>query len=166
MFEREVERVVGELRRLEGVPLADAWQPARDRLLLGWRDGTFLLIVPRGQLARLHTVESRPENPRRPYSFQGACRSRLHGVTRAFQQTPGEREVSVRFDQGELRLRLTGPSGGLWLLDGGRVVASLDGPAPDALPPLPPHPPRPDPPRFAPIDGSWDHGARCYFSFR
>jgi predicted ribosome quality control (RQC) complex YloA/Tae2 family protein len=166
MLEREIERVVSEWGRLEGVSLLDAWQPARDRFVLGWRDGTLLLMVPRGPNARLHSIDRRPENPRKPYSFQGACRARLGGVTRAVRQTPGEREVRFVFDHGALVLRLTGKSGGLWLVDGDRVVASLDGPAPDALAALSPTTPRPDPPRFPPVDGSWDLGARVWFQAR
>jgi predicted ribosome quality control (RQC) complex YloA/Tae2 family protein len=166
MFEREIEQVVGELRRLEGSALADVWQPARDRFVLGWRDGTLLQMVPRGPHACLHTIAIRPENPRKPFSFQGACRARIRGVLRALRKSVHEREVSLQFDEGALCLRLSGKSGGLWLLDGERVVASLEGPAPAVLPPLPPHPPRLDPPRFSPVGGSWDLGARAFFTAR
>lgn len=166
MYEREIGEVVAEWQRLVGVPLADVWQPARDRLVVGWRDGTLGLMVPRGADARLHTIRSRPDNPARPFSFQGALRARLGGVTRAIHKVPGEREVRFTFERGALVLRLTGKSGGLWLLEDGVVVASSEGPAPEQLPALPDRPPLPDPPRFSPVDGSWDLGARRYFEAR
>lgn len=164
MFEQEIARVTADLQRLVGVPLADVWQPARDRLVVGFRDGTLVLIVPRGPSARLHSVSSRPENPPKPFSFQGLCRSRLAGPLTALAQTPGEREVHLGFGDLGLRLRLTGRSGGLWLVAGDQVLGSSEGPCPPELPPLPARTPCPDPPRFGPVDGSWDLGARAWFT--
>jgi len=169
MFEQEIDRVVRDLQGLVGVPLVESWQPSRDRVVLGWKNGTLLVIVPRGPHARLHTIERRPPNPAKPFSFQGLCRSRLGGVTVALAKSPGEREVVLRFSgdtDSSLVVRLSGKSSGLWLLEGDRVVASIDGPAPDALPPLPARIPLADAPRFGPVDGSWDLGARVFFTAR
>src|SRR5688572_24289717 len=118
MNEAEIGRVVDELQRLVGVPFGNLWQPSRDRVVLGLTDGTLLAMVPRGPGARLHTVAGRPANPARPFSFQGACRSRLHGPLTALVKVPGERVVRAEFGAARLELRLTGRSGGLWLLDG------------------------------------------------
>src|SRR5687768_13450194 len=118
MNEAEIGRVAGELRRLEGVPFGNLWQPARDRVVLGLADGTFVLMVPRGHVARFHTVAERPANPARPFSFQGACRARLRGPLTAVVKEPGERIVRFEFGAARLELWLTGRSGGLWLLDG------------------------------------------------
>jgi len=163
MNESELDAVTGALQRIVGRAVAGVWQPTRDRVVLGLSDGTFLLLVPRGPLARVHTVDRRPRNPLRPFSFQGACRARLRGPVISVTKTDGERAVVLRFPTAALHLRLTGRSGGLWLLDGDRVIAAYDGPAPDVLPSLPARPPRADAARFAPVDDSWDLGARRFF---
>jgi predicted ribosome quality control (RQC) complex YloA/Tae2 family protein len=169
MSDSELERVVHELdARLRGVRPANVWQPTRDAVVLGFQDGTLLLLVPRGPDARLHSVVRRPTNPQRPFSFQGACRSHLSAPLDGIDKQPGERLAVLRFGRFHLRLGLTGRSGGLWLIDQTdgveRVVAAYDGPAPTTLPDLPDRPPRADPPRFQPgPDGSWDLAAALYF---
>jgi predicted ribosome quality control (RQC) complex YloA/Tae2 family protein len=167
MNDREIEAVVGELRdRLagdRGPGLQGAWQPTRDRVVLGFGDGSLLMIVPRGPFARLHLVRSRPANPPKPFSFQGACRAWLHGPLVAIERVPGDRVVRLSFARGALELRLTGRSSGLWLLDGATVVAAYDGPAPTELPELPPREAREDAPRFQPEEGSWNLAADRYF---
>ncbi len=163
MNESELEAVVGELQRLVGVSTSGVWQPSRDRVILGFQDGTWLLLVPRGPLARAHTVTRRPKNPQKPFSFQGACRSRIRGPLTALHKVQGERVVRLEFGSVRLELRLTGRSGGLWLVEGDHVVAAYDGPAPEALPPLAIRPVRDDESRFLPVEGSWDLGARRYF---
>ncbi|MCB9696105.1 MAG: NFACT family protein [Alphaproteobacteria bacterium] len=166
MNEEEIDGVLGELQRLVGMPLSNVWQPARDRVVLGWRDGTLLVIVPRGPLARLHTIASRPTNPARPFSFQGACRARLQGPCTSMGRAPTERIVRLAFASGALELRLTGRSGGLWLLDDeGRVVASLEGPAPEALPDLPERGVSRGTTRFRPEgDQTWNDAAERWFA--
>lgn len=163
--DRELTHVVSDLQRLVGEPVTGAWQPRRDRVLIGLGDA-HLLLVPRGPWARLHTVRQRPANPKRPFSFQGALRAHLRGRLLEIQKVPNDRVVCLRFD-GDLRLelRLTGRSGGLWLLQGDTVLAAYDGPAPARLPELSPRPPRDDAPRFTPTgDDSWDEAARRWFT--
>jgi predicted ribosome quality control (RQC) complex YloA/Tae2 family protein len=162
MNEAEIEAVVGALQRCVGVPLDQVWQPARDRIVLGLADGTLLLLVPRGPDARFHSVAGRPRNPAKPFSFQGACRARLKGPLRSIEKRPGDRVVRLDFGPTRLELRLTGRSGGLWLVEGDTVVAAYDGPAPDALPPLPDRPPRPEAARFD-TSGDADLAARRWF---
>lgn len=167
MDDGEIEGVVGELAELVGTPFAQVWQPARDRVVLGLGDGTLVLMVPRGVHARLHTVDARPRNPQRPFSFQGACRARLRGPLTAVEKVPGERVVRVAFGAARLELRLTGRSGGLWLVEGDTVVAAFDGPAPDALPPLPARGAARGAQRFAPgPGGTWNLAARAYHEAR
>lgn len=164
MNDEEIERVVGELRSgLLGIGLQTAWQPSRDRVVLGFSDGTMLLIVPRGPYARVHTVRNRPRNPPKPFSFQGACRAHLHGPLTAIDRAPGDRVVRITFARGALEVRLTGRSGGLWLLEGESIVAAVDGPAPERLPELPARPPYLQAPRFEPEGGSWNRGADRWF---
>lgn len=148
MNDAEIDAVVQALQRCVGTGLDQVWQPARDRVVLGLADGTLLLLVPRGPLPRLHPLRRRPKNPDRPFSFQGACRAHLRGPLTRLDKDPGDRVVRLWFGPARLELRLTGRSGGLWLVEGDRVVAAYDGPAPDALPELPDRPPRPDAPRF------------------
>lgn len=164
MNEAELSAVVDDLQSLVGTAYHNVWQPARDRVVVGLSDGTHLLLVPRGSHARVHPVRRRPKNPPRPFSFQGACRSRLRGGLRAIEKVPGERAVSFVFASATLVLRLTGRSGGLWLIQDGAVVAAYDGPAPESLPDLPPRPQLVQDIRFDPIEGSWARGADRYFS--
>lgn len=172
MADSELERVVPELAaRLVGQRPASAWQPSRDSVVLGFQDGTRLLLVPRGPDARLHTVLRRPTNPPRPFSFQGALRAHLTAPLDRLEKVPGERIVELGFGPMRLHLRLTGRSGGLWLIEatdrGERVVAAYDGPAPPALPALPEAPERTVAPRFVPgDDGSWDAAAARWFAAR
>lgn len=164
MNDREIEGVVHSLRALVGEPVTGAWQPGRDRVLVGI-GADHLLLVPRGPWARLHRVRERPRNPLRPYSFQGALRAHLRGALRSVDRIGRDRVVELRFD-GDVRLhlRLTGRSGGLWLLRGDAILAAYDGPAPTTLPALPERPPRDDPPRFAPVgDETWDEAAARWF---
>ncbi len=164
MYGRELAKVVEALQRHVGRPLDTVWQPSRDRVVIGLADGTLLLLVPRGPFARIHSLQRRPRNPPKPFSFQGACRAHLSGRLEAIEHLAPEREAELRFTTGTLRLRLTGRSGGLWLLQGDDVVAAFDGPAPASLPELPGAPVRDQAPRFAPAkDEDWDGAARGYF---
>jgi predicted ribosome quality control (RQC) complex YloA/Tae2 family protein len=165
MNEAELERVVEALQDLVGTGITGAWQPRRDRVVLGLGDRR-LLLVPRGPFARLHTVGGRPRNPPHPFSFQGAVRASLKGPLVALEKHPHDRVVDLRFRTRRLHLRLTGRSGGLWLLEEDRVLAAYDGPAEADLPPLPPAPDPPprSTPRFTPRPGeSWDRAARFWF---
>lgn len=164
MNDAELTHVVESLQRLVGGVISGAWQPSRDRVLL--QVGTSLLvIVPRGPYARIATTGRRPKNPPKPYSFQGALRSRISGRLIGLTKHPNDRIVDLEFDEGRLHLRLTGRSGGLWIADGDTLLAAYDGPAPADLPPVPPRPVRDDAPRFRPeADQSWDQAADRYFS--
>lgn len=161
--ESELAHLVPELaEKLVGQRLSNAWQPARDHVVLGWMDGTRLLLVPRGPDARLHTLRRRPRNPQHPYSFQGALRAHLQGPLTDMVKVEGERAIDLHFGTHRLHLRLTGKSGGLWLLEGERVVAAYDGPSAPVLPPFAGHGARPLPPRVEP-DPTWDAAlARLY----
>lgn len=164
----ELEAVVESLRYLVGAPIAGVWQPRRDRVIVGV-GANFLLLVPRGPYARLHTLAHRPRNPGNPFSFQGACRALLKGRLEAISKSPDDREVSLKFGEHELLLRLSGRSGGLWIRRGERVLAAYDGPAPASLPPLPPKAlgVAPRKPRFAPAaDESWEIAAARWFGTR
>lgn len=170
MLDAEIEAVVGELAGRVGTLVDGVWQPSRDRVVVGLKDGTLILIVPRGPLARLHAVSARPKNPASPFSFQGACRARLRGPLTDVRKAPDERAVTLAFGPRRLELRLTGRSGGLWLVDDEvpdgdpTVVAAFDGPA-TAMPPLPARGARrDDPPRFARIGmETWNEAAARFF---
>ncbi|MBX2798793.1 MAG: NFACT family protein [Myxococcales bacterium] len=164
MNEAELAAVVEDLQSAIGAPLSGLWQPARDRVVVGLSGGPLLLLVPRGPVARIHSIGRRPKNPPRPFSFQGACRSRLRGRLVSLLKVPGDRIVRLEFTTGTLELRITGRSGGLWLLDDEEVVAAYDGPAPARLPPVAVRPDRQDQPRFEPLDGSMDRAADRYFT--
>jgi predicted ribosome quality control (RQC) complex YloA/Tae2 family protein len=153
MSAAEIDAVVREIAALAGQRLDGVWQPARDRVILGI-GGERILLVPRGDAARLHRIATRPPNPARPFSFQGALRTRLGAVLEGVARVPGERAVDLDFTGFRLHLRLTGRSGGLWLLVDGAPVAAHDGPA-TALPAFAAHVSRPEAPRFQPGTGPW-----------
>ena len=164
--ESELRPVLEELaEKLVGKLLSNIWQPSRTEVVLGFSCGTMVLLCPRGPDARVHTVVRRPKNPKRPYSFQGACRAHLRGPLTGIEQVPGDRVVDFHFQQHRLHLRLTGNIGGLWLLEGDAVIAAYDGPA-DALPELRPGGQRDLEPRMEPIEGSWDRGVWRFFRDR
>jgi len=168
MNDAELERVVNDLQRWVGAPMTGAWQHRRDRVILGLGPG-LLLLVPRGPFARVHTVARRTRNPRNPFSFQGACRAHLRSPLRSIVKHPHDRVVDFDFGEHQLHLRLTGRSGGLWILRGDEIVAAYDGPAPSRLPPLPPRPEAPTSgePRFEPQGGEdWDRAASRWFTAR
>ncbi|MEZ4236007.1 MAG: NFACT family protein [Myxococcota bacterium] len=83
----------------------------------------------------------------------------------AVEKVPGDRVVRLAFGPAALEVRLTGRSGGLWLVEGDAVVAAYDGPATE----LPPLPPRPDDlpasaPRFRRLgDESFNEAAERWF---
>ena len=169
MNAQELALVVEALQAHVGAAFHSAYQPSRDRVLLRLEPGTtLLLLVPRGPFARLTQARGRPRNPARPFSFQGACRAHLSGPLTAVRQLGGERAVDLHFRSGHrLHLRLTGRSGGLWLLQGDTIIAAYDGPAPARLPDLPDRPPRNEAPRFEPETGrSWAEAADKYFALR
>ncbi|MBW1877703.1 MAG: DUF814 domain-containing protein [Deltaproteobacteria bacterium] len=167
MRESELAAVVEDLSELEGRSFSGAWQPARDRLVLGLGRHGFLLLVPRGPLPRLHSLHERPANPKRPFSFQGACRAHLKGPLTALRKVKDERVLDFEFGTERLHLRLTGRGGGLWLLRAEEIIAAYDGPAPEALPELPALAPRSLTPRFEPEgDETWDLAARRWFGER
>lgn len=165
MREQELARVAEDLQRWVSLPFAGAWQPSRDRLVLGLGRDALLLLVPRGPLPRVHTIDRRPKNPKKPFSFQGACRAHLAGPLTQLYKPDHERELRLAFGERTLLLRLTGRGGGLWLLHGDDVLAAYDGPTPETLPVLPWLVPRGRPPRFTPAAGeTWDDAARRWFT--
>lgn len=135
MYLSEMEPVVRDLARQVGSPLLGVYQPKRDRVVLRLGE-SFVHLVPRGPFARIGELRSRPRNPSKPFSFQGACRAHLGGALQAVTQIGGDREVELRFTHGALRLRLTGRGGGLWLFGADGLVCGYDGPASE-LPELP-----------------------------
>jgi predicted ribosome quality control (RQC) complex YloA/Tae2 family protein len=165
VYRAEIERVVDELRGLEGAFVTGTWQPSRDRVFLGLEE-SFLLIVPRGPFARIHQLKRRPASPPTPFSFQGACRARLRGRLREVLLDPADRVVDLIFDSARLHLRLVGVRGGLWLVDGETIVAAYDGPAPERLPSLPHVPGLPQrAPRFEPLPNqTFNEAADRWFS--
>jgi predicted ribosome quality control (RQC) complex YloA/Tae2 family protein len=167
MHDAEIDAIAAELQGLLGRRLEGAWQPARDRVVLGLEGDALLLMVPRGPLARFHLISSRPKNPRAPFSFQGALRARLGGALEQVVRDPRDRAVTLAFSRGSLLLRLTGRSGGLWLLEDGAPIAAFDGPA-TAIPSLPPRPAHGDDVlRFRPADPAapwaWSRAAEAWF---
>lgn len=159
----ELTAVCAQLQRLVGQRLRNAWQPSRDRIFLGF-DEEILLLVPRGTFARVHSVAGRPKNPPQPYSFQGALRARLGAPLSAIAVATHDRIITLEFDHWSLLLRLTGASGGLWLLnERGQPEAAFDGLAPETLPPLPSPGIVPTAERF-PLTPDADLAARLFFS--
>lgn len=168
MNDAELTCVIDELAGWVGEPMTGAWQPRRDRVVIGV-GRSWLLLVPRGPDARIHSVNGRPRNPGNPFSFQGACRAHLRAPLRAVHKVDDDRIVALTFGDTDLHLRLTGRSGGLWIVQGRQVLAAYDGPAPDVLPapPPPPDAPRTKGPRFTPGPGeSWNEAARHWFTER
>jgi len=166
LSDSELNFLIPELAgRLVGQRLSNTWQPTRDRVVLGFQDGTRLLLCPRGPDARVHTLLRRPKNPDKPFSFQGACRAHLSGPLTGLIKTPGDRIVDLCFGERRLHLRLTGRSGGLWLLHDDHVLAAYDGPAPPKLPNTAPSRPRDDPPRFT-GDPTWDEEIGRFYAVR
>lgn len=168
MNEAELDAIIREVALWVGAPMTGAWQPRRDRVVLGIGPH-FLLMVPRGPHARIHGVPKRPRNPGNPYSFQGACRANLRAPLTGVHKVRGDRALHLRFGARELHLRLTGRSGGLWIVKDGEVLAAYDGPAPGALPALPPPPDAPSAttPRFHPRPSeSWNQAAYRWFEKR
>ncbi|MBT3219784.1 MAG: hypothetical protein HN348_11890 [Proteobacteria bacterium] len=165
MNDAEIAHQVHALQHLVGARLTSCWQPARDRVILAF-PSTLLLLVPRGSHPRVHTTTRRPKNPAKPFSFQGAIRAHLAGRLTGLLQSSDDRIVDLLFNEKRLHLRLTGKSGGLWLLDGNTVLAAYDGPATASLPRLSPRPIHPvSPPRYRPTkDEDWDLAARHYFT--
>ena len=123
MNEAEIAAVCRDLQSLVGAPLSEVRQPARDRLVLTL-GGTHLLLVPRGPLARIHPIERRPRNPKKPFSFQGACRAHLTGRLDRIEKVDGDRIVEIVFGEVRLHLRLTGRGGGLWMCRREEVLAA------------------------------------------
>jgi predicted ribosome quality control (RQC) complex YloA/Tae2 family protein len=163
MRDVELTQVIDTLQGLVGQASTGCWQPTRERFILGFSDGTLLLVVPRGPWARIHSVARRPKSPKNPFSFQGAIRARLLGPLTALRKHPDDRVVDLEFGDAVLHIRLTGRSGGMWLLDGDRVVAALDGPAAQ-LPAASTAPAAKPAARFSPSDGeNWDLAARRFF---
>ena len=165
MNDAELAAITAELsERLVGRALTGAWQPARDRIYLGFGELT-LLIVPRGPFARLHLVSARPRNLPRPFSFQGALRAHLLAPVDRIEKDGSDRVVVLTLGPKALHLRLTGRSGGLWLVGPEGPIAGYDGPT-GALPALTPSPARHPTPRFSPGPEGWNRTAEAWFERR
>ena len=168
MNRSELQHIANEMEGLLGASVSGAWQPSRDRVIIGL--GRFLLLlVPRGNYARVHLIPRRPKNPSNPYSFQGACRTHLHGPLQAVELHPKDRILTLKFPTSALHLRLMRNEGGLWILRDRSVMAAYDGPAPEELPSpkaLPNGWTEP-PVRFEPEDDqTWSEAAHLWFSAR
>jgi predicted ribosome quality control (RQC) complex YloA/Tae2 family protein len=113
----------------------------------------------------MHTISVRPPNPAHPYSFQGALRAHVTEPLVEIQKTDGDRVVDFLFGVSRLHVRLTGRTGGIWLVVGEKVLASLDGPA-ENVPSLDPDTGRPSrAPRFVPGNlGTWNTAAEDWFA--
>ena len=62
---------------------------------------------------------------------------------------------------------MVGRNGGIWLKSGGRLIASLQGPAPEILEPLPKRPVLDSAPRFTPSeDEDWNRAALRWYTTR
>jgi len=147
-----------------GKHLRGIWQPERGIVVVGIGAAN-VVIVPRGPYARIHTVPTRPPNPPRPFSFQGAARAHLGGRLLALEFGGTDRVATLRFVHGALHVRLTGRGGGLWVLgDDDAVIAAYDGPHAERLSALPFTSAPAKAPRFAPgeLEG-WNGAAREYF---
>lgn len=122
MNSSEVRSLATELQSLVGAPLRSVWQPDRDGLLL--EVGSRLVHIDVGVFPCVLLPDRRPAQPRRPFSFQGACRARLHGRLAAAEAGPDAR-LTLRFSEGVLVVVLGGSRRGVWLEDS-RI--SLHGP--------------------------------------
>ena len=167
MYYSELKNVIDCLSELEGQPLSGVWQPQREQLILGFGSSRFLLIVPKGRFSRIHTIPKRPNNPKQPFSFQGACRAYLKGRLHTLTLSQTDREFTLEFDHASLIVRMTGRTGGIWLRHKGTIVASLMGPTPNVLQPMPARPALDSTPRYVPSeDETWDCAARRWHTAR
>jgi len=161
MYYSELKNVIDCLRCLNGESLSGVWQPHREQLILGFGSNRYLLLVPKGRFSRIHTISSRPKNPKQPFSFQGACRAYLRGSLNTIELSPSDREFTLKFDHAELIVRMTGRTGGIWLKHKETIVASLMGPTSKVLQPMPARPTLDNTPRYTPqADETWDEAAR------
>lgn len=161
----ELAHVLDELRACVGQHRGQIWQPARDQLVVEVGSSKILIITGSGR-ARVHLSTSRPRQPQKPFSFQGACRARLGPTLTAVTLLEPNRAFELSFGRSTLYFQLFGRGLGL-LMEGGLPVVGMDGPAPEELPSLgdPPGPPRP--PRFTPREGeSWNQAAEYFFRAR
>ena len=134
MYVSELEPVLDEWRALVGERRGQVWQPQRHSLVIEL-GGHLLMIATQGQFARMHRIAQRPAQPKKPFSFQGACRAHLSGVLTGIRCLAPNRAVELQFGTTCIHLRLFG-RGKLWLVKGDSVLAALDGPTPATLDPL------------------------------
>jgi predicted ribosome quality control (RQC) complex YloA/Tae2 family protein len=164
MNNTELQVVVEALQSLVGAPFGGAWQPSRRQVVVAIGKDNLWTLIPKGDPPRFHPIQRRPKNPARPYSFQGALRAHISGPLTELRKHPTDRCIDLVFGQIRVHVRFTGRSGGLWLLDGDRVIAAYDGPAPSVLPPLPPNRGGVHESRFRRVgDESWADAARLFF---
>lgn len=145
----ELRHVVSGLRPRVGHHIQGARVPTPHAVALDVRGHSFLYVEV-WPYPRLHPQVRAPANPPRPYSFQGLLRARFRGAITRIDLMEDDRIVEIGTTSHTLHLRLMGRGGGIWLLEGDRVIGASDGPAPDALPPLPEGHPTDTPPRFSP----------------
>lgn len=143
-----------------GLQVRQARVPAPYTVVLTFADRTDL-VIESFPCPRLHTIVDRPTQPPSPLSFQGLLRARLHGPLQRLELIGDDRVVELGFATGTLHARLFGRGGGIWWVQDGRVIAGSHGPAAPELPALPPAAPN-TPPRFGPLEGSWDLAARAW----
>ncbi len=162
----ELAHVVHDLQTLVGAHVHDVWVPTSSSIILGI--GREQWLAETWPLPRLHPIVKRPRNPSTPFSFQGLLRARFRGPVLRVEQRHDDRVVEIDVEGWTLHLRLFGRGGGAWLIREGRVVASLDGPAPTELPSLPPRETKPTrAPRFTPqADERWSDAAARWLGSR
>jgi predicted ribosome quality control (RQC) complex YloA/Tae2 family protein len=156
----ELRHVTAELQRLCGAPCRGAWVLDAHTVVLDI--GRETLLLETWPVPRMHTITRRPPSPSHPLSFQGLLRARAHGPLLALEVLADDRAVALRFPTGTLEARLFGRAGGIWWVEGERVIAGAGGPAPSTLGPLG-GADGTRAPRFGPQAGSWDLGARAWF---
>lgn len=163
MYPSEFDLVVTDLQKLVGSFVDGAWVPRPDLLILELGSGSKMLHVEVYPVPRIHTLNRRPKNPLKPYSFQGLLRARFRGKITAIRQVDNDRVVEIETDTATLHCRLFGRGGGIWLKDrDGAVLAGIDGPS-DSLPARESLSVSNKPPRFAAGPMGASEAAREFF---
>jgi len=128
----EIAAVVKELGPLVGARVTGAWVHGPRALTLELRGPAgeaLLLFSAEPDRSRLHAARGRPGQPPSPYAFQAVLRREVEGARVAsLSSLAGDRVVALRLERAggavELVAELTGRHGNLFLVAGGRILAS------------------------------------------